>query len=324
MGDEEPVRHPAGDVEEGKAGEGAGLTRRAMLRDGSLVTLAILAAGPASALGDVAVRVRSGAPTFLTASELETLRALVDRFIPGRPEDSDDGALAAGCAEAIDALLGAFEVDPPRIYAGAPFSDRAGSSVNHFEKFLSLDRYERRAWRLRIQGSRGKRELEFNGPVKGWQATYREGLAALDRAAGGSFAALPGPARDLVLRNSDDGTVAELLDVGWPHTYQFMYGAPEYGGNRNLIGWNYTNYAGDVQPRGWTREQIEQPDPASPRSAPLESAGTPLERLIAIAPLASPEFAYGIVARSGGTVSGLRRELAPIIAAIEGGEQGGP
>lgn len=314
MGDEGSERHPAGDAEESPAGRG--LTRRAVLRDGSGVALALLAAGPVSALGSVAVPVRSGGPAFLTEAELETLRAVVDRFIPGKPEDPDDGAVAAGCAEAIDALLGAFRVDPPRIYAGAPFSDRAGSKVNHFERFLSLDSYERKAWRLRIEGSAGRRELEFNGPVKGWQAIYREGLAALDREAGGSFAALPGPARDLILRNSGSEAVAELIDVGFPHTYQFMYGAPEYGGNRDLVAWGYTNYAGDVQPRGWTREQIEQPDPAA-RERSLDEAPLPLERLIAIAPLASAELAHGIVARSGGTLSGLRAQLAPVVAAIE-------
>ena len=31
------------------------------------------------------------------------------------------------------------------------------------------------------------------------------------------------------------------------------YGAPEYGGNRDVAGWRAIRYAGDVQPRGWTR-----------------------------------------------------------------------
>jgi hypothetical protein len=302
-------------------GDGEGLTRRAVLRDGSIVALAVLASGPSSALGNVAVAIRQDGPVFLNEDELATLRGLVDRFIPGRPEDPDPGAVEAGCAEAIDALLGAFSVDPPRIYAGAPFSDRAGSAVNHFAEFLRLDSYEETAWRLRIEGSRGRPELEFNGPVPGWQATYREGLAGLDAAAGGNFAELPGPARDLILRNSDDGVVAELLDVAWPHTMQFMYGAPEYGGNRDLVAWRYTNYAGDVQPRGWTREQIEQPGGSSgerPRS--LEDLPIPVERLIAISPLgASPEHLHGLIVRSGGTLRGLRAAFGPAIDAVDEG-----
>ncbi len=242
------------------------MTRRAVLRDGSVVALAVLASGPVSAFGNVAVAITSGGPKFLTEEEMAALRGLVDRFIPGRPEDTEEGALAGGCAEAIDALLGAFRADPPMIYAGAPFSDRAGSPVNHFERFLELDPYETKAWRLRIEGSKGRPKLEFNGPVKGWQEIYREGLAALNAAAGAAgFGALPGPARDLILQSANDPAVGELVDVAFPHTFEFMYGAPEYGGNSDLIGWQYTNYDGDVQPRGWTREQIEQPDSAGRR-----------------------------------------------------------
>lgn len=297
-----------------------GVTRRAVLRDGAAVTFAVLASGPVSGLGQVTVALAQGGNAFLDEGELETLRALVDRFIPGQPEDPDPGAVAAGCAAAIDGLLGAFATDPPRIYAGAPFSDRAGSPVNHFAKFLRLDAYEEKAWRLRIEGSGGDPDLEFNGPVPGWQTTYREGLAALDAAAGGNFAALPGPARDLALRNADSGAVAELLDIAWPHTWQLMYGAPEYGGNRDLVAWRYANYAGDVQPKGWTREQIEQPGgssaerPRSPEDLPI-----PLERLAAIAALgASPEHVHGLIARSGGTLSGLREAFGPAIEAVEG------
>ena len=39
------------------------------------------------------------------------LRAVTDRLIPGQPEDPTPGALQAGVPEAIDLLLGAFEVD---------------------------------------------------------------------------------------------------------------------------------------------------------------------------------------------------------------------
>jgi hypothetical protein len=299
--------------------QGAGITRRAVLRDGAAVTFAVLASGPVSAFGDVTVALAQGGTAFLDEKELATLRALVDRFIPGKPEDTDDGAVAAGCAEAIDALLGAFAVDPPRIYAGAPFSDRAGSPVNHFTQFLTLDAYEEKAWRLRIEGSGGRADLEFNGAVPGWQTVYREGLAALDSAAGGDFAALPGPARDVILRDAG-GASAELIDVAWPHTMQFMYGAPEYGGNRDLIAWRYANYAGDVQPRGWTREQVEQPAGSSgERPRTLADSPIPLERLAAIAALgASAEHVHGLIVRSGGTLSGLREAYGPAIEAIEG------
>ena len=288
-----------------------GITRRAVLRDGTALAIAVLAAGASGPFGGVAVAVTPGRAAFLTEAELHTLRGLVDVFIPGKPLDPDHGALAGGCAEAIDALLGAFGTSPPRIYAGAPFSDRAGSPVNHFEQFLSLDRYEERAWRLRIEGSAGKPDREFNGPVTGWQQLYREGLAALDAASGGGrYGDLSPVERELVLRNNGDGPIADLVDVAFPHTYAFMYGAPEYGGNRGLVGWAYTDWEGDVHPRGYTRAQVEEPEDyedLSPGEREL------LEQLVPLAPLASSELAHNIVSRSGYSLRALRAELAPLV-----------
>jgi len=79
---------------------------------------ALLAAAPAA----------GQAGRFLTAHELDTLRAVAGRFIPGPPDDPDPGAVEAGAAEAIDLYLAAFTFDPPLIHAGGPFSNRAGAS----------------------------------------------------------------------------------------------------------------------------------------------------------------------------------------------------
>ena len=290
----------------------AGFTRRVALKRGGGATLAVLASG--SGLADIAVAIEPGRAAFLTESELATLRALVDRFVPGKPEDADDGALAAGCAEAIDALLGAFEVDPPRIYAGGPFSDRGGAARNDFERFVSLDRYETRAWRLRIQGSRGRPELEFNGPVRGFQADYREGLAALDAA---GFAALPGLARDVILGTTRDPAINGLVNVALLHTLEFMYGAPEYGGNRGRIGWSYTHYDGDVQPRGYTRAEIEQPDPSGLLDAARLPDGVGLDDLLALAPLAASDSFSVSLAGGGLTLDAIRSEVARILEAAK-------
>ena len=272
-----------------------GLTRRQALRAAGGMTVAVLAGGALDTSG-VAIAVEPGAPVFLDETEMRTLRALVDVFIPA---DEDGGAVEGGCAEAIDALLGAFEVSPPRIYAGAPFSDRAGSKVNHFERFLRLDRYEEKAWRLRIRGSRDRPELERNGPVAGWQQIYREGLAAL---AAQGFADLPAPARGLLLRNSSDAAISALVAEAWPHTWQFMYGAPEYGGNRDLLGWRYSGWDGDRQPRGWTREEIEAgPVPGS--SVVLGEFPLPAEQLAALIAMGgSPELVGNLLARGPGDV----------------------
>lgn len=280
--------------------EPRGSTRREVIRDGSALAIAVLAAAPGGALGSVAVPVRRDARAFLSTGELTTLRALVDRVLPGER----DGAVAAGAAEAIDALLGAFRTDPPRIYAGGPFSDRAGSPRNDFARFERLDAYEEKAWRLRIEGSRGRRELEFNGPVVGWQAIYRRGLKAL----GGTFAGQPAERRDALLeQGAGQAPIAALLDVAVPHTLQLTYGAPEYGGNRRLVGWRSTGWPGDVQPRGWSRAEVERP-PARARAA---ATAAPIdERLLRIGALAgSPEAVHTALTQSDGSLAGLRHAL---------------
>ncbi len=209
-----------------------GSTRREALKVAGGTTVAVFA-GTVLGDGGIAVAVEPGRAAFLTGQELRELRALVDVLIPA---DQDGGAVAGGCAEAIDALLGAFAVSPPRIYAGGPFSDRGGAARNDFARFLKLDRYEETAWRLRIEGSKGRPDLERNGPVEGWQQTYRKGLAAL---AAGGFAGRPAAERELALRSSSDPAVTALLGIAWPHTWELMYGPPEYGGNRDLLGWRY-------------------------------------------------------------------------------------
>ncbi len=41
-----------------------------------------------------------------------------------------------------------------------------------------------------------------------------------------------------------------------PHACEGAYGAPEYEGNRDLAGWRAIGYEGDVQPRGYTDEEV--------------------------------------------------------------------
>ncbi|HWW44574.1 MAG TPA: gluconate 2-dehydrogenase subunit 3 family protein, partial [Acidimicrobiia bacterium] len=74
---------------------------------------------------------------FFTAEEHAVIGAACDRLIP--PTDDHPGGQALGCADYIDGLLDAFAVDPPRIWAGGPFSGRAGGEAG-FTRFLPLTR----------------------------------------------------------------------------------------------------------------------------------------------------------------------------------------
>ncbi|MHB8670664.1 MAG: gluconate 2-dehydrogenase subunit 3 family protein [Acidimicrobiales bacterium] len=214
---------------------------------------------------------------FLSAHELDTLRAVTARLVPGRAEgEPDPGAVEAGCAEAIDLLLGAFAVNPPLIHAGGPYSGRApvgGIGVHDdFADFVALDPQAELGWRIRLEGSLGRPEREFAGPVVGLQSVYRGGLAHLDARAvamgSSSFLSMPPPEQDLVLSDPTDSETQAFVGTAMANTLEALYGPPEYGGNRGLVGWRTTGWDGDVQPRGYTPTQVSELD-AKPRNPPL-------------------------------------------------------
>jgi hypothetical protein len=142
--------------------------------------------------------------------------------------------------------LGAFTFDPPRIWAGGPLSGRAGGEAG-FGEFLPLSRLEELAWRTRIEGSQGIPERERNGAVIGWQQQYRKGLAAL----GADYCAITAKEQDVRL-----DALPEFKALFYEHACEGAYAAPEYGGNRDLLGWTAIGYDGDVQPRGYTDEEV--------------------------------------------------------------------
>jgi gluconate 2-dehydrogenase gamma chain len=183
---------------------------------------------------------------FFSDDEYLVVEAACERLIPeahGHP-----GAKALGVVDYIDRLLGAFSFDPPRIWAGGPFSGRHGGEAS-FDKFLPLSRLEELAWRTRIEGSQGIAEREFNGPVSGWQQEYRDGIAAL----GADFAGLAPDEQDTRL-----DAVPEFKQLLYGHACEGAYGAPEYGGNRGLAGWRAIGFPGDVQPRGYADEEVSR------------------------------------------------------------------
>lgn len=297
-------------MSEESSGPRRGLTRREVLQGGGMMAVAVftpLGCGRSEAPG-VTVPVDRSAATFLDDAEFASLRAVVDRLIP--PDDGAIGGAEVGCADAIDALLAAFSVDPPRIFAGGPYSDRGGAAVNNFAQFIPLDAYETLAWRLRIEGSNGRAQYEFNGPIIGLQQIYREGLAAL----GEDFAGKNLVAQELALRGGNDAVKA-MIDVAFPHCLQFMYGAPEYGGNKDLKGWKFTDFDGDVQPRGYTAAQVEE---GSTELAIGLAAAAPW---MALAPLAAPESLHVLLAQGDGRLSVIARQVQ---AALRAAAQGKP
>jgi hypothetical protein len=185
-------------------------------------------------------------PRFFDEHQYAVVQAACARLIP---TDEQPGATEAGVVDYIDGFLGAFESDPPLIWAGGPFSGRFGGDPS-FAMFLRLSPNDELAWRTRIEGSLGIPERERLGSVTGFQDRYRSGIAAL----GEDFCERSEAEQDQTLKDHP-----EFVRILYGHACEGMYGAPEYLGNRGLVGWQNIGWAGDVQPRGYPDDEVSQP-----------------------------------------------------------------
>jgi hypothetical protein len=187
-----------------------------------------------------------GAPLrALTDHEGDVVEAATARLIPGPTDDpleaGSPGAREANVVGYIDAFLSAFDDDPPRIYAGGPFSGRHGGDGDDFADFAPLSALQERWWR---------------GEIARLQRVYRQGVAALDAAAGGSYASADPLTQDLVLANDATG----FRDVLFDHAIEGWLAAPEYGGNSDGAGWRAVAFDGDVCPDGYTDDEVSGHD----------------------------------------------------------------
>ncbi len=191
-----------------------------------------------------------GAPfRFFTPHEATAVAAATARLIPGPKDDIRElghaGAREAGVVHYIDALLSAFDVHPPRIYAGGPFSGRGGGHTDDFSHFVPLSPIQERYWRAEITAL---------------QHQYRAGVVALDTAAKGSFAYADPITQDLVLTEDTTG----FRDVMFDHAIEGWLSAPEYGGNHDRSGWTEVAFRGDVVPKGYTAAEVSRSDGFDP------------------------------------------------------------
>jgi hypothetical protein len=224
----------------------SGISRRRFLEAAGMLPLAAsLAPGAlarALAAGD------DEAFVFFDPHQAAVVREATARLIPGPRDDpleaGHPGAREANVVRYIDVLLGAFSFSPPRIHAGGPWSDRAGAPTNEMARFVPLSSFEEALWRRRIARL---------------QRTYVRGIRALDRAAGGDFAAASPGRQDRVLARA-----GAFRDVLFVHAIEGMFAVPEYGGNRGLVAWREISFPGDVQPRGYTPAEVSRSDGLDP------------------------------------------------------------
>lgn len=195
--------------------------RRGYTRRGFLAGAAKLgAAGAAVAtvpLPSLIPRVAAAEPV-LSAERRRTLDAALARMIPAAGP-GDWSAADVGAGDYIERLLSG----DGRIYAGGPTREQ-------FEAFRALPRAKEMGWAAEIDRLR---------------ALYEEGLAELDRRAGGSFADASEAVQDLVLTTLDlEG--APFFEALYDHTMEGVYGHPVYGGNKDYRAWQDLCYQGDV------------------------------------------------------------------------------
>jgi len=227
--------------EEAADGRGfaAPVSRRAVLGGLSLLPLAAaVGGGLPAASADAGYR-------FLSPHQAAVLDAATSRLIPGPLDDTQiglPGAHEANVVGFLDNMLAAFSFSPPMVFAGGPWSNRAGGNQNFMAEFVPLDRAQTYGWQQRIAGL---------------QTQYTNGIALLDRQAGGDFTKVSKPRQDLILGVGKAVPFTQLL---FGHTIQAMYAVPEYGGNADLVGWRDIKWPGDNQPRGYTDAEVEAPE----------------------------------------------------------------
>jgi gluconate 2-dehydrogenase gamma chain len=195
---------------------------------------------------------------FLDPAQLAIVTAVAARVIPG--DEDDPGAVQAGSVEYIDRLLATHEGYPERTYTDGPFAvGYEGEEPDPEEGVIWVpeDELERYGWQSGIV----PREM------------YRMGLARLDalaeRREGAGFADLDEDQQDALLEALEDGEDDDVADVFDPldagtffdlvrrHVIEGFLSDPIYGGNRGLVGWEYTRFPGSQ--RGYSPTELLDP-----------------------------------------------------------------
>jgi hypothetical protein len=181
---------------------------------------------------------------FFTEQERMTLGLFCDRVFPK--------ATSLGAVYYIETLLTAFDSNPPKIYAGGPFSGRnpfSKSGVptkefpkNSFMEFLPLSRVQEATWRLKIYGSRSIPGGYWNEKVAGEVIGLRDLIKSGIQNAIQEDNKIPDWGRT---SSHFQKTVTALVVEG-------CFSAPEYGGNLENQGWKLASFPGDSLPLGYS------------------------------------------------------------------------
>ncbi len=194
-----------------------------------------------------------------------------------QPHFNTDSLACASCHDLP------FENSGPvlRAVSAAPPATVDNYPPPFFTEFLPLSRLQALSWKVRVLGASAVPEAADN-PLASTSLEvdlrnkYRNGLAQLEASSqttyGLPFLQLTALQQANVLNNKSDPVFVDFVTLLTYHTIEGILAAPEYGGNRERLGWQLVGFDGDSQPLGYTiyDESIpgyrERPD--KPNSGP--------------------------------------------------------
>jgi hypothetical protein len=225
------------------------------------------------------------------AADLSAILSALGSDEPAADVDRDGSVTAADASLAITSL---YNGRP--IFAGGPFSGRnpfgdpaTGTPSDRFPRrsfldHLELPRVKRLAWTVRLNGASAVPEVADNPLAVSLadvdlRRKYREGLPLFDQVAQelhtASFVDLTAQQQDEVLAEVQTRN-RPFVDLLTFHSIEGLLCAPEYGGNRDGVGWALVRFDGDSQPLGYTifdetaQQYRERPDKPNSRPNPDE------------------------------------------------------
>jgi hypothetical protein len=212
--------------------------------------------------------------------------------------DADDVATTRS------SIFGTVLAGPPAfgdrpLFAGGPFSGRTpfpdpatgtpstNRPPNSFLDPLPLPRVKRLAWTVRLLGAGAVPELADN-PLAITQLDvdlrrrYRAGVADVSARSqsefGTPFDELDATQQDTIITGVKRDN-RQFYDLLVNHTIEGVLCAPEYGGNRDLLGWQLAGFDGDSQPLGYSifdttiNDYRERPDKPLSTILPADCTG---------------------------------------------------
>jgi hypothetical protein len=255
-------------------------------------------------------RARAGsAAHFFTPEERAVIEQLAAAVVP--EDERSVGALGTDAVEYVDRWLAAFDADVPTIYRSGPFSGRTpypdpvtgapsdDYPENAFLEILPPTRMQELSFRIELLGSDSVPNGTINAPIvpntPGLQSLYRDAITTLNAYAREHGVASFGELDDEAKLDAFAATSPEFQSAFLANLAEGMFGAPEYGGNRDTIGWRDYSYDGDSQPLGHTLydattdtlyDRADQPNQTLDPNRPNDGLEPEVEAFVAVITLA--------------------------------------